>query len=179
MAGRPAHPPIPQPVNAFQIYTGSNGEATTALYKHLETLGPAGIVAVNLFRACKCSERAKVYSRRYKGDAYGRKQWSLDQLALALQKHPELGIRWGWKIDPSQTFHNWVIYVDLPRGQVSFHTASRGVGPDYPGEWDGQGLSAQRIVSHVQNLLDTHTAPAVVSGPSLCDNPLTPPSPPK
>lgn len=146
-------------MNAFEIYTGSNGEATTRLYKHLETLGPAGIIALNLFRACKCSQRAKAYSRRYKGDAYGRKQWSLEQLAQALQAHPELAIRWGWKIDPSQTFHNWVLYVELPL-QVSFHTAHRGVGPDYPGEWDQIiGVGPQRIIAHVQKLLDLCKTP--------------------
>jgi hypothetical protein len=41
-----------------RIYEGSDGKATIALYQQLSVLGPAGIVAVNLFRAQKCSARA-------------------------------------------------------------------------------------------------------------------------
>ena len=146
-------------MNALEIYLGSNGKATTALYEHLQSLGPAGIVALNLFRACKCSERAKVYSRRYKGDAYGRKQWSVDNLCKELSEHlVELGIIWGWKLDPNPPEgFPWVLYVDLPNvGQVSFHAAVRGSGPEYPREWDGKphGTSAQNAIRFVQMVLD-------------------------
>jgi hypothetical protein len=47
------------------IYHGSNGALTVDLYARLEALGPAGIVAMNLFRAAKASERAKVYTRKF------------------------------------------------------------------------------------------------------------------
>lgn len=133
----------------LEIYQGSNGKATKALYAELETLGPRGLVALNLFRACKCSERAKVYrGHGYKADAYARKEWSMGLLCDILIKHSEeLGIRWGWKEDPEQPFHKWVLYVEIPTGQVSFHCASRIKGPDYLGEWDKvKGASAMRIV---------------------------------
>src|ERR1700676_464322 len=55
----------------LSIYAGSNGDATKALYASLEKRGPVGLIALNLFRACKASERAKIYrGRSYKGAAY-------------------------------------------------------------------------------------------------------------
>lgn len=140
----------------LEIYQGSNGKATKALYAELETLGPRGLVAMNLFRACKCSERAKVYrGHGYKADAYARKEWSMGLLCDILLKHSEeLCIRWGWKEDPEQVYHKWVLYVEIPTGQVSFHCANRIKGPDYPGDWDKvKGASAGRIVNWTEQLL--------------------------
>jgi hypothetical protein len=181
-----------------QTYDGSSGDATKALYARLDTLGPAGIVALNLFRAQKCSSRAKEYRRgAWKRDAYDRKNWSLSLLCATLTQHArELNIHWGWKLDPAAAGagpHCWVLYVDLvaptkcevvpgiglcdecsqPKrpqefdgyghmicadcrnrlGQVSFHSGSRGQGPDYPGEWDRSHASAQRIVNYCEDLL--------------------------
>jgi hypothetical protein len=139
----------------MEIYLASDGDATKALYTALEAKGPIGIVALNLFRAQKCSERAKGYRRRaHKSEAYERKQWSMNNLCLALFEHSvKLGIGWGWKLDPEQSFHAWVLYVDLPTGQVSFHTADRGKGPDYLGDWDKvPNMSAQRVVSFVTSI---------------------------
>lgn len=148
---------------AKEIYKGSNGEATKAFYQKLEALGPIGLVAINLFRAQKCSSRAKEYSRRYKGDAYDRKNWSMRNLCDILTKHAaELNLVWGWKVDPAQEFHKWVLYVDLPTGQVSFHSATRMDGPDYPGDWDLCHLSAERIIVWVQSLLDGTIATPVL-----------------
>jgi hypothetical protein len=143
-------------------YSGSDGDRTKALYAELETHGPAGIVALNLFRACKNSERAKVYRGgqrgrgSYKSMAYDRKQWAIDNLAAVLDQHAAaLGIVWGWGVDPQQSFHRDVLYVDLPGGQVSFHTAPRGKGPDYPGQWDGvRGMGPQRICAFCAQVLE-------------------------
>ena len=134
-------------------YNGSDGDKTKALYQALERCGPQGIVAMNLFRACKCSARAKVYrggvrgKGSYKSMAYDRKQWSIDNLAKALSHHQaDLSFRWGWAVDPKQSKHKDVLYVELPTGQVSFHTEPRGLGPDFPGEWDGvRGMAPERI----------------------------------
>lgn len=139
------------------IYDGSNGEATKAMYIDLEEMGPIGAVAINLFRACKTSGRAKDYrGRRFKGAAYDTKQWSMENLAKVLTEHGDtLGIRWGWGIDEKQEFHKWVLYCELPRmrGQVSFHTASRGIGPDYSAGWDGmKDVAAQRICRFVADV---------------------------
>ena len=143
------------------VYQGSDGAATKALYTSLEDLGPIGVIAVNLFRAQKSSERAKVYRGgvrgrgSYRGMAYDRKEWSMGNLCAALTEHAEAcGIAWGWGEDPEQPFHRWVLYVELPTGQVSFHGAARGPGPDYPRGWDGvPGQSADRIVRWCARLL--------------------------
>jgi hypothetical protein len=145
-----------------QIYLASDGEATKALYARLGELGPVGAVALNLFRAQKCSARAKVYrggiagKGRYRDMAYDRKQWSMGNLVQVLGRHAaELGIRWGWKIDPEQSYHRWVLYVDLPTGQVSFHSEQRGAGPDYPADWDGiRDVCAGRICDWCELLLE-------------------------
>jgi hypothetical protein len=141
----------------MRIYQGSDGEATKAMYARLEQRAPAGIIAMNLFRAQKCSERAKVYrGGGFRDKAYGRKQWSLDLLCAALLEYSErLQIGWGWGEDPKQVFHRWVLYVELPNGQVSFHTEKRGVGPNAPREWDGRrGASPSRICCFVATVLD-------------------------
>jgi hypothetical protein len=140
-------------LDVLRIYDGSDGAATTALYAALETHGPAGVVAVNLFRAQKASARAKVYrgglpgKGSYRGLAYERKQWSLNNLGTVLGQHATaLGLAYGWQFDPETGGFPWVLYVDLPSGQVSFHAPARGQGPDYPGVWDGvRDAAAGRI----------------------------------
>lgn len=147
--------------SVLRIYEGSDGAATLRLYAQLEALGPAGEVALNLFRAQKASARAKVYRGglpgrgSYRGIAYERKQWAMDNVCRALAAHAAiLGLRWGWQLDPAQEFHQWVLYVDLPTGQVSFHTAARGLGPEYSGEWDGiPNRSPDRVVRFAAFLL--------------------------
>ncbi len=138
--------------NILSVFQGSSGDATIALYDELRGLGPAGTVALELFRAQKSSSRAKVYrGGGFRGKAYDKKQWAMDNLARALT---ELGaLPWGWKLDPKQEFHNWVLYVDLPNGQVSFHTAARGAGPDFAGDWDGvKDASATRVCRYIADL---------------------------
>lgn len=132
----------------WNIYRGSDGDATKAFYARLEGLGPVGVVALNLFRAQKNSSRAKVYRRRsHRGAAYDRKQWAIDNLATVLSRDAEVcELTWGWGVDPTQPRHNVVLYVDLPTGQVSFHTDQRGNGPEYSSNWDGMlDQSADRI----------------------------------
>jgi hypothetical protein len=149
--------------DVLSVYMGSDGTATTALYASLQQLGPAGEIALNLFRAQKNSERAKVYrGGGYRGKAYDRKEWALSNLTEILGKHGEAcGIRFGWGEDLAQTYHRHVLYVDLPAGQVSFHSASRGAGPDYAGKWDGdRGVSPSRICSWCAKLLEQTEAKA-------------------
>lgn len=143
------------------VYEGSDADATRALYARLFAVGVAGAVAVNLLRASKASARAKLYrggnSRgRYRDQAYEKKAWALDQLAMMLTRHAaELSIAWGWGVDPAQEYHVAVLYVELPNGQVSFHAATRGEGPDAPRPWDGaRGMSAGRICAYAAAVLD-------------------------
>lgn len=143
-------------MNAAAIYAGSDGAATKAYYAELEKCGVMGRIAMNLFRAQKCSARAKVYRRgSFKGMAYERKEWSMGQLVGILEAHrvngDEPAIPYGWKVDASVLFDgepSWVLYIDLPElGQVSFHAPRRGLGPDYAGWWDGQHASEPRILA--------------------------------
>jgi hypothetical protein len=119
---------------------------------------------MNLLRAQKASERAKVYRGGIRGQgsfksmAYEKKTWSMARLCEILEKHgTDLGIVHGWKEDPATLFGqeaSWVLYVDTPHGQVSFHSPSRGRGPEYAGDWDGQrGISAQRVIDFASGLL--------------------------
>jgi len=138
--------------NIIAVFEGSDAAATIALYDELKARGPEGLVAMELFRIQKASSRAKVYrGGGFRGRAYDKKQWAMDNLCRHLR---QLGtLRWGWKIDPAQAYHNWVLYVDLPNGQVSFHTAERGEGPDYPADWDGvRNMSPQRICRFVADV---------------------------
>ncbi len=156
-------------MTVLEIYAGSDGDATKGLYRELCELGIAGEVAMNLFRAQKASARAKVYRGGLRGQgsfrkmAYDRKQRAMSNLATILVQHAAtLGIRWGWQQDPATDGFPWVLYVDIPDiGHVSFHTASRGPGPDYPYEWDrAVGASPGRIVRWCEQLLQ----PAEVRG---------------
>ncbi len=142
--------------DVLAIYDASDGEATKALYARLEQLGAVGFIATNLFRAQKSSSRAKVYrGGRYRRAAYDRKQWAMINLANALVENASgLGMRWGWGIDETQPRRSTVLYIDLPTGQVSFHTEARGPGPDYPAEWDGAvGTAPTRICRWIGELL--------------------------
>ena len=136
------------------IFDGSDAAATRSLYSQLEAIGPAGKLAANLLRAQKASTMAKLYRRgSYREMAYDRKQWAVGQVASNLQEFTELGITWGWKLDPSCSVP-WVFYVELPPGQVSFHCQTRGDGPDYAGEWDGvRGVSPSRIIKFAAQVL--------------------------
>lgn len=138
--------------NVLSVFEGSDASATIALYEDLLALGASGAVAIELFRAQKASSRAKVYrGGGFKGKAYDKKQWALNNLAKALAEHG--GIVSGWKQDPRQEFHNWVFYVDLPNGQVSFHSALRGEGQIYAGDWDGvKNMSPSRICRFIADL---------------------------
>ena len=152
-------------MNPREIYNGSDGAATQALYDRLATFGAIGQIALNLFRASKCSGRAKVYrGRGFKGDAYDRKNWSLENLNKALLEHAEiLGLEWGWGKDDRQPVHNKVLYIDLPTGQVSFHSSTHFNSPVvYPGAWDGSGDSENRIIQFVKLVIDAseHTCVA-------------------
>ena len=135
-------------IEILAVYQGSDGEATKTLYAKLLACGYAGVVAMNLFRACKASERAKVYrGSRYRGAAYDKKSWSIGNLCAALAERPlSPAITWGWAIDERARSegspHHHVIYIDVPTGQVSFHNGERGAGPGYAGEWDGAHKTA-------------------------------------
>jgi hypothetical protein len=143
-----------------RAYFGSDAAATRRLHRKLESLGPEGSFAAHLLRAQKASSRAKAYgcarrSRhgdRYSDLAYDRKGEAISKLCKLLTAS-SLGLRWGWAIDHQQSWAKWVLYVDLPNGQVSFHSPTRGDGPDYPAAWDRQAISQEHILAYCEMLL--------------------------
>ncbi len=151
-------------MRARDVFQGSDPQVTKKYYAALAKRGPAGDVAFNLFRAQKSSTRAKRYRGGVRGVgsfsslAYDVKERSLEQLCQTLEKHGKrLRIRFGWKQDAGAKFDGqprWVLYVDLPCGQVSFHSPERFRGDDYRGEWDGQHSSEERILEFCDCVFD-------------------------
>jgi hypothetical protein len=143
------------------IFRASDADATRGLYARLERKGPAGTIAANLLRAAKTSGRAKGYRRGARGHAYDTKTWAMGNVCVALDALADDGRRgigvagWGWGIDETQPFHRFVLYLELPTGQVSFHSALRSLGPDFAGQWDGQrNVQADRILRYAAAVLD-------------------------
>lgn len=154
-------------IEILRTYQGADGGATKALYQRLEALGHVGDLAVNLFQAQKASERAKLYrggdrGGSFRSQAYSRKQWAMDNLCAVLSDHAAAaGIAWGWGQDEMQERHKDVLYIELPTGQVSFHTEGRGEGPTYAGQWDGvRDASPDRILRWIAQVLDAAEAGA-------------------
>jgi hypothetical protein len=148
-------------MKASDVFSGSDGSLTRAYYARLLLRGPMGIIAMNLFRAQKCSTRAKKYrggiagKGSYRDMAYDRKNYSMRELCKALLEYGEqVKIRFGWKQDPRQPHASWVLYVDLPQGQVSFHCTERFAGPDYAGDWDQQRASQIRILRFCDDVFE-------------------------
>jgi len=136
-------------MTALEVFNQNDGEVTKSFYAELNTYGFAGQLGVALFRAQKRSSRAKDYHRgKWRRAAYDVKEWSLSEVSRILSGQNV--ISWGWKQDPDVLFGeepSHVLYVDLPGfGQCSFHSPTRGSGPDYQGEWDGQHNSAAHII---------------------------------
>ena len=141
-------------LHSLEVFKQNDGEVTKAFYGEMNALGPMGQIAVALFRAQKRSSAAKQYRRgRFKHAAYDVKNWSISELCKLLTEHAgQCGIRWGWKQDPNTPGFEWVLYVDLPTGQASFHSAVRGTGLEYAGEWDGKHTSADAIIGFCEKV---------------------------
>jgi len=135
---------------AKEVFDGSDGKLTVAYYRRLCALGIDGVIAMNLFRASKTSARAKQYRGRYRGASYDVKNYSLSNLCESLSKS---SLSWGWKRDPNTPGYEWVLYIDLPNGQVSYHSSTRGSGPDYKFDWDGVRESTARVLAYCDHLL--------------------------
>jgi len=149
-------------MKAAHVFASSDGAFTRKYYAALTERGLMGVIALNLFRAQKCSTRAKKYRRDgSRSAAYDRKRYSMSQLCRILEEglHQGLCIRYGWKQDPANTFVPWVLYIDLPQGQVSFHSPDRLAGPDYAGEWDRKHASESRILGFCDSVFFAEDIP--------------------
>ena len=141
---------------AESVFAGSNGVVTRKYLKELSRQAPLGETAANLFRAQKTSERAKQYRGgpdhgwdSYSDLSYNRKGEALKRLSGSLCEADLLPF--GWKFDDEQ--YMWVLYVDLPTGQVSFHSHERYDGADYQADWDGSGESRNRIIAFCDSIV--------------------------
>lgn len=147
-----------RPTEAFM---GSDAALTRKILRELQAVGQIGRIAAELFRAQKASARAKRYrgrpadgDRSYRAIAYERKGESHSALCEALARD-SAGLSWGWGRDAKMMETPHVLYVDCPGGQVSFHSAERYVGPEYPGKWDGAaGTSERRVLELCDGLLE-------------------------
>jgi hypothetical protein len=74
---------------------------------------------------------------RYSGANYYRSGQARDHdyceksvaITHAVSLATEAGVKFGWRRDGGGV--PWVVYFDMPTGQVSFHVDTRGEGPDY------------------------------------------------
>jgi hypothetical protein len=142
-------------------YRTSMGSETRRFLGRLERLGDQGRIAAALFRAQKASARAKkyrgspkrrTYGKSYRDYAYERKGQQLKVLADLLNDGAG-DISFGWGRDENMPMIPWVLYLDLPEGQVSFHSVSRFAGPSYQGKWDGSSLSESRVIAFCDNVI--------------------------
>ena len=139
--------------NPRAVYEASNGELTKALYRELDSRSIYGQLATALFRASKRSSAAKKYrGRSYRHEAYAVKSWSVSEVCRILTNLGNEFV-WGWSYDEKAVGFEHTLYLDLKQGQVSFHSPDRLKGPDYPGEWDGTHLSADRIIAFCEEVL--------------------------
>lgn len=142
---------------AIEVFKQNSGDVTKAYYAGLSQRGTSGELAVALFRAQKRSTAAKSYRKgKFRHAAYDVKNWSMSEVTRLLSANAsKLGIQWGWKRDAGTPGYEWVLYVDLPAGQVSFHSASRLNGPDYQGDWDRKKCSTERIIAYCDSIMAT------------------------
>jgi hypothetical protein len=151
------HPETPRDVNA-----ATDPAATRALYARLDSCGPAGQVALNLFRAHRCITQAmncdpeyRQHTRQISRKAYERKDWALRLLCRALMDHSvELRIPWGWSCDSRDKRAPWSLHIDLPQGQVVFRNPCRLTGYDYVGRRDNPDKSEERIIAYCDEVLN-------------------------
>lgn len=134
-------------MRAREVFEQNDGEVTKAYYAELNAKGFLGQLGVALFRAQKRSTAAKSYrGRKFRHAAYDVKNWSLSEICRILSTN-EHDLKWGWKRDPNTPGFEHVLYVTLPTGQCSFHSADRLNGLEFSGDWDGKHLSRERIIS--------------------------------
>jgi hypothetical protein len=153
-------------MTALEVFKQNDGDVTKAYYADMNSRGPAGQLAVALFRAQKRSTAAKKYrGGKYRRAAYEVKNYSLSEVCRILTAYPDLGLRWGWKDDPKTPGFTQVLYVNLPQGQCSFHSSDRLNGPEYPDDWDGAHASTERILAYCDAVANSEAPRPVAPAP--------------
>jgi hypothetical protein len=128
-------------------------ESLMVLALTLEGHGPTGEIASFMLRAQIYSDAAKSADTRSDAqDIYSRKNWAMQRLYFALKAHAaSAGLEWGWGPDPDTRYYPHVLYVDVPTGQISFHSPWGGQ-PQYTKSWDGSGDTRERIIAWAQTI---------------------------
>lgn len=129
--------------------TGS-GEKVVEFLFELGARAEQGAIASALFRAQNNSSRAK-RGRRGRRDRYSNKNEALAALVMSLDIFKQH--KFGWGYDEATIGYPHVLYVELPQGQVSFHSAKRFAGPIHDREWDSERASADRIAGYCDSVL--------------------------
>lgn len=138
------------------VFNQQNGDVTKSYYAEMNAIGIEGQLAVALFRAQKRSTAAKKYKgRKLTRSAYDVKNWSLSEVCRILAK--DIGMTWGWKYDRAAVNFEWVLYVDLPQGQCSFHSPDRLAGPDYGGSWKPKRPSVEVIIDYCNSISEAYS----------------------
>lgn len=149
--------PVREPIETFtaddvwRIYNGSDGSRTRKLYSTLKKFGVYGELAALCLAAQKTSDRAKEYRGDYKGMSYDKKGEKLRAICDLLESLGDT-LNWGWGTDHT-AYCEHVLYIDLPTGQVSWHSPGKYSDKIYNDEWDGTPYSRQRVVEFARNVL--------------------------
>jgi hypothetical protein len=148
---------------SFSVFDGSDAVRTRKFLAHLEKQGQAARIAAALFRSQKASSKAKQYSggiersngefHSYRSLSYQKKSRSLEELCSLLLVD-SAGIVWGWDRDDETPHAPHVLYLDLPTGQVKFHSVERLAGPDYLGNSDGERAAEARIIAYCEQFTE-------------------------
>ena len=144
---------------ATLAYHESDASRTKRLLRALTATGQLGRIASDLFRAQKSSARARSIEAVSTGDPRipswptGARARCWPLFAKRWSRMPRVWSGAGARTLPG-IFARWVLYVELPTGQVSFHSPDRLDGPVYPGAWDGmRDASAGRILRLCDQIL--------------------------
>ena len=151
--------------DVWKTYCASDRGATRRLLASLRGAGPKGRIAAGLLKAMKASSRAKKYRGGYRHDngdvtefskySYRRKQAGLKEVCLQLELDP-CGMTWGWGTDSKNAEAPHVLYIDLPQGQVAFHSTKRYAGPNYSGKKSAKH-SERRVISFCHDVFESLT----------------------
>lgn len=152
-------------MNAQAAYEATDYSETRSYLRALANAGRLGRIAAALFAAMRASTDAKTERRLAKGDplaeitvsraGYARKRLAM-QKVCELLAHNAAGLAWGWGNDRRQADCPFVLFVDLPQGQVSFHTPEKLMGPEYAGRWDRACQNRERVLAFCDALLPSN-----------------------
>jgi len=117
---------------------------------------PANGMTYREYRMMSCSKYTRQNyqaSRLARENDYEEKANSLEAAAEAAL---QCGIAAGWhENDDRESPIPYILYFDLPVGQVSFHSKAKCGLPEYSGEWDRvRDVSGQRIERAIDEFLD-------------------------